>query len=185
VPSLHHRRSIRLRGHDYSAPGATFVTVCLRDRRCLFGDVVDGVMICNVFGGVVTDMWKALPGHHAQVLLDAFIVMPNHVHGIIVIRRPTRPDRRGDACVAPTTADAKPRPAGPACGSVGAIVGSLKSAAAQHINGLRGTPGARIWQHGYYERIIRNEGELNRIRQYVAENPQHWFEDAENPGCRR
>ena len=61
------------------------------------------------------------------------------------------------------------------------IVGSLKSAAAHHINGLRGAPGARIWQRGYYERIIRNEGELNRVRQYVAENPQHWFEDAENP----
>jgi hypothetical protein len=82
-------------------------------------------MICNAFGGVVTDVWDALPDHYAWLMLDAFVVMPNHVHGIIIIRQATRPDRRGDACVAPTTADADPRPAGPARGSVGAIVGSL------------------------------------------------------------
>jgi putative transposase len=179
---LHHRRSLRLRGYDYASPGAYFVTVCARDRSCLFGEVLNGAMICNALGGVVADAWDALTDHYPRLTLDAFVVMPNHVHGIMIIRQATRPDRRGDACVAPTTADANPRPAGPARGSVGAIVGSLKSAAAQHINGLRGTPGARIWQRGYYERIIRNEGELNRIRQYVAGNPRHWPEDAENPG---
>jgi putative transposase len=98
---LHHRRSLRVRGYDYASAGAYFVTVCTRDRKCLFGEVVNGAMICNAFGGVVTNVWNALPDHYARLTLDTFVVMPNHVHGIIVIRRATRPDRRGDACVRP------------------------------------------------------------------------------------
>jgi len=89
-PEKHHRRSIRLRGYDYTQPGAYFVTIVTRNRECLFGDVVDGNVALNEYGHVVHACWKAIPDHFPNVTLDAFVVMPNHVHGIIVIDFPVR-----------------------------------------------------------------------------------------------
>jgi putative transposase len=85
---LHHRRSIRLKGYDYTRAGAYFVTICTKDRACLFGDVSDGVMRLNQMGHIVWQCWLAIPDHFPHVLLDEFVVMPNHVHGIIVIMAP-------------------------------------------------------------------------------------------------
>jgi putative transposase len=87
MATWHCRRSMRLRRYDYSAPGAYFVTLCVQGRRCVFGDVVDGAMICNGLGAVVANAWNALPEHYPQVILDAFVVMPNHVHCVIVLTR--------------------------------------------------------------------------------------------------
>ena len=84
-PGRHHRRSIRLRGYDYTSAGAYFITICAHRRECLFGEVVDGVMRLNVYGRVVDACWQAIPDHFPHVMLDVYVIMPNHVHGIIAI----------------------------------------------------------------------------------------------------
>ena len=168
----HHRHSIRLRGYDYAQTGAYFVTVCAQDRACLFGDVIDGVMRLNDSGRIAADEWTRSGTLRTEIAIDEWVVMPNHVHGIVVI---TGGDaRRGDRPVAPTPG---PRPR-----SLGAMIAGFKSAATTRINEQRGTPGAPVWQRNYYEHIVRDEDDLNRIRQYIRENPAHWASDRENPG---
>lgn len=148
----HHRRSIRLREYDYARPGAYFVTICARERTCLLGDVTKGVMILNSYGQVVESCWQALPLHFSHVQGDAFVIMPNHVHGIIVLRR-------GEAFAA----NASPLQ-GTKSGSLGAIVQNFKSVTTRRINQMRGMLGTPFWQRNYYEHIIRNEDEWNEIR---------------------
>jgi putative transposase len=113
-PDVHHRRSIRLKGYDYSHAGAYFITVCTHDRKYIFGKIENGKMILNDFGNIVTDEW-------------------------------------------------------------------MKSAVTKRINEIRNTPGAKLWQRNYYEHIIRNENEINRIRQYIINNPIEWASDRNNP----
>jgi REP element-mobilizing transposase RayT len=174
-----HRRSIRLKGYDYTRAGAYFVSICTKDRACLFGDVADGVMRLNQMGHIVRQCWLAIPDHFPHVLLDEFVVMPNHVHGILVIM-PTH--IVGATHASPLQNDDTPtRPRGPQPRSVASIVGSFKSAAAKRINEHRGTPGAPIWQRNYYEHVIRDDESLNLIRNYIADNPLRWPIDAENP----
>jgi REP element-mobilizing transposase RayT len=175
---LHRRRSIRLKGYDYTRAGAYFVTICTKDRTCLFGDVADGVMRLNQMGHIVRQCWLAIPEHFPHVLLDEFVVMPNHVHGIIVIMathivgaRHAVPQQFGKP-----EQFAKPVP-----GSIPTIVRSFKSAATKRINHHRGTPGAPVWQRDYFEHIIRNDESLNRIREYILNNPLQWALDRENP----
>jgi len=174
-----HRRSIRLKGYDYTRAGAYFVTICTKDRACLFGDVADGVMRLNQMGHIVRQCWLAIPDHVPHVLLDEFVVMPNHVHGILVMM-PTHDV--GATHASPLQNDDTPaRPRGPQPRSVASIVGSFKSAAAKRINEHHGTPGAPIWQRNYYEHIIRDDESLNSIRNYIADNPLRWQIDAEHP----
>ncbi len=182
------RRSIRLKGYDYSQPGAYFVTIVTQDRACLFGAVVDGAMRLNAFGEIVTWTWYDLPNHAPNVALDAFVVMPNHVHGIVVITdlptitagagsEPVPTDRNIAAVTA--AAMAVKRYALPE------IIRQFKTFSARRINQHRGTPGAPVWQRNYYEHIIRNEESLNRIRQYIADNPQCWAGEREHPDVAR
>jgi REP element-mobilizing transposase RayT len=176
---LHHRRSIRLKGYDYTRAGAYFVTICTKDRACLFGDVSDGVTRLNQMGHIVRQCWLAIPDHFPHVLLDEFVVMPNHVHGIIVIMAT---HIVGATHASPLQNDDTPtRPRGPQPRSVASIVGSFKSAATKRINEHRGTPGAPVWQRDYFEHIIRNDESLNRIREYILNNPLQWALDRENP----
>ena len=185
-PHKHHRRSIGLPGYDYTQPGAYFVTFVAHDRECLFGDVVDGVMQLNAFGEIVREEWfrTAVVRPYVMLAPDEFVVMPNHVHGIIWIT-----GRRGDPVGRPYDPVGRPhdndrddqRPHGPAAGSVGAIIGQIKSIAAKRINALRGTPAAPVWGRNYYEHIIRYETSLSRIRRYIAANPSRWAEDHEHP----
>ena len=163
----HPRRSLRLRHYDYAQVGAYFVTVCAYDRRCLFGDVVDGAMRLNDVGRIIADEWHKSARIRAEIELDTRVIMPNHFHGIAVITH-----RRGDRPVAPT---------GPPPRSIGALMAGFKSASTKRINAARGTPGARVWQRNYYDHVIRNEADLHRIRQYIADNPARWAEDPENP----
>jgi len=175
------RRSIRLPTYDYSGPGGYVVTICTHQRKCIFGDIVNGEMRLNDPGRIVADCWREIRGHFADVELDEFVVMPNHLHGIVVIRdtdeRTWRGEGgRGKACLAPTsTSFGKPPPQ-----SLSAIVGSFKSAAAKRINELRSTPGRPVWQRNYYEHIIRNPDDLAETRQYIADNPLQWEFDREN-----
>ena len=177
-PDKHHHRSIRLRGFDYARPGAYFVTICTRERACLFGDVVDGALVSNEYGRVMGSCWQALPRHFPHVRLDAFVVVPNHVHGVIVITDlPLQPQwGRGEAFAA----HASPLQ-GTKSGSLGAIVQSFKSVSTRKINQIRGTPGMPLWQRNYYEHVIRNEDEWNEIRTYIIENPRHWEWDENHP----
>jgi putative transposase len=153
------RRSIRLGGYDYSYPGAYFVTVCATRRGLVFGWISDGRVVENANASIVRDCWLDLPNHYPHVSLDTFVVMPDHIHGIIVLRET---DGAGGA-----RAGLKPAPTGGGgSADVGVrhglpeIVRALKTYSARRINATRGTPGASIWQRGYYERIVRNEREL-------------------------
>jgi REP element-mobilizing transposase RayT len=166
-PDIHHRRSIRFQDYDYSAVGAYFVTLCAFQRECLFGEVVEGGMQLSDAGLAVIDCWQAIPKHFSQAELDEFVVMPNHLHGIIVN------DCRGTACRAQFD-EAFGRPV---AGSLATIIRSFKSAVSNRVNVLRDNPGVPVWQRNYYERVIRDEQELAAIRQYIANNPARWAED--------
>ena len=192
-PKMHHRRSIRLPGCDYASPGSYFVTVCTHQRKLLFGEVIDGQMRRNALGDIVHAEWYATERVRSEVRLDAFVVMPNHLHGILEIievgaRRRLAPDADAKMAdgktathrVAPTEG-VRSRPHGPAPGSIGAILGQIKSLTKKAINKTRGTPGRPVWQPNYHEHVIRNEKELQRIREYICNNPLRWPSDRENP----
>ncbi|MEJ5342476.1 MAG: transposase [Thermogutta sp.] len=194
-PERHHRRSIRLRGYDYTQPGAYFVTVCTQGRASLFGEVADGEMRLNEVGRIVQRCWEAIPEHFPHIELGAFVVMPNHVHGILVITGAPH-DLVGSRHAVPLQNDVPPpnnalisnnavplqeRLGKPVAGSIPTIVRSFKSAVTREVNALRGTPGAPVWQRNYYEHIIWNEESLQRIREYIWTNPLGWHLDRENP----
>ncbi len=187
-PEKHHRRSIRLRGYDYTQAGAYFVTICTHAHAHLFGRVVGEEMVLNAFGDIVWEEWFKTARVRPYVALyeDEFVVMPNHIHGIIWIvddivgaTRPAVGAQRRCAPTTPTTRGVTPDNVPP--GSLGAIVRAFKSAATKRINARRGTPGARVWQRNYYEHIIRHERALNAIRRYILYNPWRWHLDRYNP----
>ncbi|MBN1886714.1 MAG: transposase [Thermoflexales bacterium] len=173
-PQHHHRRSIRLKGYDYAQAGAYFVTLCVQNRECALGYVVDGGMVLNDAGQIVQACWDDLPNHYPHIQLDAFVVMPNHVHGIIVLVDDVRMGLVG--------AGLKPAPTTPAKQhGLPEIVRAFKTFSARRINLIRGTPGQAFWQCNYYERVIRDEAELDRARRYIETNPAQWQTDTENP----
>ena len=181
----HNPHYIRLRSYDYTQPGAYFVTLCTHQRECLFGEITEGVMQLSTLGQVVQACWQAIPKHFLAVELDAFTVMPNHLHAVICIVDALC---RGNASsVQPNLQrpcdDALPLQHGSVPGSLAAVVGNLKSVSSRQINLMRGAPGSTIWQRNYYEHIIRNERELNAVREYIANNPLQWSLDRENPAA--
>jgi REP element-mobilizing transposase RayT len=175
-PAVHHRRSVRLQGYDYSRAGAYFITICTRNRTCLFGAINYEKMVLNDAGQIVVDEWMKTAEIRRQIKIDEFVVMPNHFHGIVWVRDA---NGRGTARRAPTTMEQFGKPVS---GSIPTIVRSFKSAVTKRINELRRTPGAKLWQRGFYEHIIRNEPELNRIRQYIMDNTIKWSLDGNYPG---
>lgn len=188
-PQKHHRRSIRLKGYNYTRPGMYFVTICVQNRECLFGNVVGGEMRLNDWGQAVMAVWEELDRHFPRLTLDASIVMPNHMHGILMLGGAAG-RRTGEASAIQTPynsetpgADASPLPNGTQPGSLAAIVQNFKSVSARRINALRGTPGARLWQRNYWEHIIRDEADLARIREYIHNNPLRWAEDGLHPAA--
>ncbi len=187
-PAGHRRRSIRVPGHDYSQPGAYFVTICTRNRELLLGSVVAGRVQLSEVGRYVREEWAALPEQFSMVEMDAFGVMPNHLHGIIVIKpvgallAAPRAENTGDAASsAPTGVTGRGGDAASSAPTLGDIVRAFKSITAIKGNGMLGTPGQAFWQRNYYERIIRDDQELAHIHEYVALNPSQWDTDRENP----
>jgi len=173
-PDKHHRRSIRLKGYDYSQPGAYYITVVTHGRECLFGEIVDGNMILNDAGKFARKCWVEIPKHFPHTDLDEFIIMPNHVHGIIVI---VENDKNvGAIHVLPLRESPMQRRKM----ILPKIIGRFKMNTAKHINKMRNSPGVRVWQRNYWEHVIRNENELNRIREYIINNPLQWEMDKEN-----
>ena len=146
------------------------MTIVTRDRKCLFGDVIDGQIRLNHCGETVQDEWEKSAQIRKEIDLDSFVVMPNHIHGIIVFTdAPERATRRS------------PLQFGPTRRSLGAFVGGFKSSVTKRIHELRGSPGMPVWQRNYFEHVIRNEESLHRIRQYILDNPTRWEFDRENP----
>ncbi|MBI2919260.1 MAG: transposase [Chloroflexi bacterium] len=175
---LGHRRSIRLRGYDYRQAGAYFITIVTHARTPLLGTVVDGDVLCNAWGKIVTEEWARTADVRPNVLLDAFVVMPNHIHGIIIITDVVGTNNVGaNRRLAPTGY----APAPPPPGSIGAIMAQFKSATTKRINALRDMSRAPVWQRNYYEHVVRDETELATIRGYIEDNPARWVEDPENP----
>jgi putative transposase len=188
-PQIHHRRSIRLKGYDYTQPGAYFFTLTTWQRAALFGEIVNHEMHLNSTGKIIAAEWQRLEQRFPNLQLDSFVVMPNHVHGIIRITEPntvraTRPSitRAGqDDDGSPRQEDdydaASGQAHGPAAGSLGAILGQFKSRITKRLS-----LAIPVWQRDYYERIIRDEGDWERIRQYIKNNPSQWEQDDEYVG---
>ena len=149
------RRSFRIPEYDYSQPGAYFVTICTQGRRCLFGDIKEGQMQLNEFGQIISKNWLALPTRFPHITLDEFVVMPNHLHGVVFFNYPLA--------------------------SLGQMVAYFKYLTTRGVNDKIGLSGAPLWQRNYYEHVIRNEKDMNRIREYIFNNPLQWHFDQENP----
>ncbi len=189
-PLQHRRRSIRLKGYDYAQPGAYFVTIVTHSRQCLLGDIEAGEMRLTDVGQIVAACWQAIPNHFARARLDLFVVMPNHLHGIITIGIDDSAGW-GEACAVkafaqPTTslADASPlRRDGTQPGSLQAIIQNFKSISTRRINAWRDTPGMAFWQRTYYEHVVRDEADLARLRAYIQHNPAHWTMDQLYPAA--
>ncbi len=164
-PEKHHRRSIRLKGYDYSQPGAYFVTICTKNRKCLFGNVFDGKIILNDAGQIAQKCWSGIPDHYPNVILDEFVIMPNHIHGIIIINvgannhSPLQNGSQQSLFRSPSR-------------TIGSIIRGFKIGITKWFR--QNTDLYDIWQRNYYEHIIRNEQELNKIREYIINNPLKW-----------
>ncbi len=199
-PETHHRRSIRLKDYDYSQEGAYFVTICTHERRCLFGEIDGGEMRLNGIGKVVRAEWLRSAEIRREIYLDAFVVMPNHLHGIVFLMsnmqqafvgatggRPSVPAKRERIFVLENQGDCQSplHPRGPAYRSLAAFIGGFKSACTGLINELRCTPQILVWQRNYYEHVIRGDKSLDAIRNYIEANPAQWANDPDNPDLSR
>ncbi|MEK7369016.1 MAG: transposase [Planctomycetota bacterium] len=170
----YHRRSIRLKGYDYSQAGAYFITICVKDRKYLLGEVVNGEIILSCIGKIVEKCWVEIPKHFPHVQLDQYVIMPNHIHGIIEILgncvgvenfQPLQRTNRYQKVI--------PK-------SLGSFVRGFKVGVAKWCR--QNQYKHFVWQRNYYEHIIRSEDELNSIREYILSNPLQWQFDRENAG---
>ena len=210
-PQKHHRRSIRLKGYDYSSEGAYYVTIVAHGRECLFGEIIDGEMHLSKYGEIIQKWWDEIPVHFPNVELGAFVIMPNHVHGIIFIID----NRRGEV-ISPRDyqnnniqdeyvdennkqggeindegVKTKSQGEGQQQGgetpplrkpTLGQIVAYFKYQSTKEMNKIETENSiTKFWQRSYYEHIIRNEKELQQKTDYIMDNPSQWDEDDENP----
>jgi putative transposase len=149
-PFVHGRRSIRLPGYDYSSAGAYFITICTHRREHLFGEILAGEMQENKSAHIVRSHWFQLPRYYANLTVDEFVIMPDHIHGILILQE------------------------SPKTKSIPEIIQGFKTFSARAINRLREQKGIPVWQRNYYEIIIRTESGLDPVRQYIINNPQNW-----------
>jgi putative transposase len=189
-----HRRSIRLKGYDYTTPGAYFITICTYQRECLFGEIINEVVILNGLGEIVKHAWHDLPNHYSHVFPDQFCIMPNHVHGIIILTdSPVEMDEshgRGGSQTRPydkigplneTRPDKEPLSNPGNRYGLPEVVRAFKSFSSRRINEILDSPGVPTWQRNYYEHIVRNQRELRAIQEYILANPINWALDQDNP----
>ncbi|WP_129594201.1 transposase [Seramator thermalis] len=195
----HNRHSIRLQGYDYAQPGVYFITIVAHDRKCLFGEIVNGDMRMNECGEMARQCWLEIPNHFPQTQLDEYIIMPDHIHGIIIINDfpivgaknfsplPFEPSPR--SCQpSPQPSEPSPNNMGTKIFSprpnttpfrspsqtIGSIVRGFKIGVTKWMH--QNTDIQNVWQRNYYEHIVRNADELHRIRQYIRNNPRNWRE---------
>lgn len=181
----YHRRSIRLNGYDYVQNGNYFLTICSRNRECLFGDVRDGKMYLSNYGKMVNECWQEIPVHFPQIVLHEYVIMPNHVHGIIEINNPQSTGANMGRCrdtvgVGANVVDVGANNYSPlrtpqfcphgTSRTVGSVVRGFKIGVTKQM-------GFSPWQRNYYEHIIRNDESYQNIVRYIAQNPLKWKED--------
>jgi len=188
------RKSIRLQHYDYSQPGAYFVTICVAHKACLFGHIVDGDACLNDIGRTVARTWAELPLNYTGVETDAFVVMPNHIHGILLLNldhhHPTIPSRvgvgtdpyTGNAGMHPVNHPTEPT----TIPGLPELIRRFKTLSTKRYRDLlapnnRPATRAALWQRNYYEHVIRDERSLEQIRDYIIGNPAQWDLDSENP----
>ena len=167
-----HRRSIRLKEYDYSQAGEYFVTICTHDHECMFGEIINGEMRLNAIGKIVNEEWLRTTRIRPGIELDVFVLMPNHIHGIIVIKDESPISNVGTHSCA--SLQRKPR-------SLGSIIAGFKSATTKRINEMRHTPSFPVWQKRFYDRIIRSDKVLVNIRGYISHNVVKWALEKDNP----
>jgi REP element-mobilizing transposase RayT len=205
-PDKHHRQSVRLKQYDYRQAGAYFVTICTYQRKCVFGEVINVAMQLSQSGEIVKNVWHELPFYYRNVTLDQFVVMPNHIHGIIFLDVASVLAPVGaDPVLARVGASFKPAqkfnhasnasiPAGNEENQGGfetrpyikqyalsEVVRGFKTFSARKVNEAADTKGYPLWQRSYYEHVIRNALSLAGIRTYINDNPAQWGSDTENP----
>ncbi len=182
-PDIHHRRSVRLKEFDYANPNGYYITINVRDMRCLFGEVVDGKMVLNRIGRIVENEWKRTEEIRKEVRLDEFVVMPNHMHSILVIIDKTQ-YRTGTAPVPLSPTKPTFEQFGkPTRNSIPTIIRSFKAATSRRIKKVYNLNNLSVWKRGYYEHVLRNERELERAREYIVNNPMKWEIDRFNSSC--
>jgi putative transposase len=160
APLYPKRRTPRLRRYDYASTGAYFVTICAHNRECILGTIEADCMVVSDIGNIAHRYWLEIPRHFPNVDLDDFIVMPNHLHGILIFQ-PTGAMNR-----APT---------------LGEVVRAFKARVSAAARKQFGQTGVSVWQRNYYEHVIRKDEDMNHIRQYIIDNPKNWATDRENP----
>ena len=184
----HRRGQARLPTFEYSSPGAYFVTVCTLNKEPILGEMQGDSLVPSPAGVIVADAWHDLPQHYAHLVLDAFVVMPNHVHSVVFLVQSSSTDSVGAGLRPAPTHSAGPgvsERASPRRHGLSEIIRAFKSFSARRINALRGSPGIPVWQRGFYDHVIRNDDDLARIREYIVTNPLRWSLDEENPSARR
>jgi len=175
---------MRLVGYDYRQAGAYFLTIRVRHRDCYLGLVCDNRIRLSVLGEIVREEWERTPAIRPGIVLDAFVVMPNHLHAVVVfaagMEKPTDAQPFSGDPPSSTAQDRVPHGLHRPARSLGSLVVGYKASTTKRINGLCGTPGMPFWQHNYYEHILRSDADLDRVRLYIAHNPLQWHEDEHN-----
>jgi len=174
-PDRHARRSIRLRDYDYAQLGAHFVTICTYQRECLLGDVVNGEIVLNGAGEIVRHTLEELPQRFPGIEVEMHVIMPNHLHGIILV---------GAQFIAPIPQTDTVGISGKSgvmnhAPTLGKVVRAFKAISTRRIR--TGSNSTFAWQRNYYEHVLRDEAERHCIRQYITNNPMQWEIDRENP----
>ena len=189
-PKIHHRRSIRLKGYDYSQAGLYFITICCEDMQCRFGNIENNEMVLNEYGNVAHNEWVKLSERFANFEVDVFQIMPNHMHGVILLNNvanvgagftPAQNDGQWvGAGFTPAQHDGQPQGIAPTSATIGDIIGSYKSLVANgclKIYKSKNETMGKLWQRNYYEHIIKNESSYKTITEYIVSNPQQWDKD--------
>lgn len=193
-PQIYQRHSTHLKNYDYSSAGAYFVTICTQNRESLFGRISVGAgpcarpqMVLSDAGRMIADVWHQIPSHYPGNDVDEFVVMPNHVHGIVIVG--------AGPCCCPENKQrpheiGQPRGVAPTGLPLPDVVHRFKTMTTKlYMDGVKQSGwqpfNGKLWQRGYYEHVIRDDDELKEIRQYILTNPLKWALDSENPEYRR
>ncbi|MBC8375268.1 MAG: transposase [FCB group bacterium] len=157
---------MRLKGYDYTKPGKYYVTIVTKKHKHLFGHIEKGSMQLNESGLIVKQSWEWLENQYDYVDLDEFIVMPDHLHGIMILRKDRGVSRNTSAEIATKRK------------SLGRLIGAFKTVSTKQLNQIHKTPGVKLWQRDFHDQVIRGSEDLDRIRRYIIDNPKKWNSDA-------
>jgi len=189
----YNRRSLRLKHYDYSRAGYYFVTICAQGREHLFGEIVDGKMVLNVVGEMINQLWYEIENDFPNVYLHEFVIMPNHIHGIIEIvntvgvplvgtQKLVHHNNKSKTVGENDTSNIMSRAPMKGAPTVGDIVGAFKSKTTNNYikmvkNGTCPPFNKRIWQRNYHEHVVRNDADYERVATYTVNNPLTWDDD--------